>query len=522
MERKIALIKITPPLVILTSLTVIIAWFMNIREVLSIFPNAPTMKMNTALGFFFSGTWLLLSHKKKVGYSVIKTISLSLVLLIGGLTILQFLLGKNFNIDNLFVQDIYSKNFPGRMSQATAFCFFIMGLGFLRIRSKNVVLHLISRYSVWLVVFISFISIVSYVLQIQVQNRIHFMDSMAIHTSLLFLILSLSFIAGEFSTLRNIILGKNLGSKLFRLLIPFIIVLPIVVSFILLSLYRAGYLNADNGIVLSCILFITLSIGYIVSLTYSLNKTDEKRKMAEERLKISFEKEKKLGELKSRFITTASHQFRTPLSIIQSNSELIKMINVQCTKKESVIKLNAATERIQNEITAITNLLDDVLILDNIKNSDLNSGKLSTNILKICEELVAFYNKQQEDNRIVLFNYSGKPTNLSIDPSLIKRAIDNLLSNAFKFSEKGNPQMTLAFEKNVIKIIISDDGIGIPENEIQNLFQPFHRGENINERKGTGLGLSLVKEYVELNGGKITVSSELNKGTTFILSFRTN
>ena len=519
MEKKAAFIKIIAILVIVTSMTVIIAWFANIRGALSIFPNAPTMKMNTALGFLFSGIWLLLSKNKNIVFSVLKVTSLSLVLLIGGLTIFEFITNNSFNFDNLLVQDIYSEKDPGKMSQATAFCFLIMGLGFLRIRSSNKILNFISRYSVWLVIFISFISIASYILQVQVENRIKFMDSMAIHTSLLFLIISLTFITSEFSTVKNIISGKNIGSRLFRMLIPFVILLPIIVGFLLLSFYRHEYLNADIGIVLSCILFIVISIGYIVPLTYSLNKTDKERKLIEERLKISFEKEKKLGSLKSRFITTASHQFRTPLAIIQSNSELIKMLTLQCSKKESLLKLNTATERIQNEILALTSLLDDVLILDDVnKNSSLSSGKLSTNILSICEELVSFYNENPKDDRIVLFKYSGKPKNLNIDPTLIKRSINNLLSNAFKYSES-SPRMNLFFEKDVIKLTISDEGIGIPEEEIQNLFQPFHRGENINELKGTGLGLSIVKEYVELNGGKIEVSSELNKGTTFTISF---
>lgn len=520
MIKKKTFTKIIAIFVIIVSLMVIIGWFVNIKSLLSIIPGAPTMKMNTALGFLFSGIWLLFSNNNRSSVKVIRVFSKSIIILVSTLTLIQFMTGEDLNIDNLLIQDTYSKNFPGRMSQATALCFFILGIGFLRIRSKNKILKFLARYSVWGVVVIALISIASYILQIPTSNRIRFMDSMAIHTSLLFLIISLTFISNEFSTIKNILFGKNIGSKLFRFLIPFVILLPIIVGFILLTFYRLGYLNADIGIVLSSILFIILSIGYIAPLTYSLNKTDEKKKLIEERLEISFEKEKKLNLLKSRFITTASHQFRTPLAVIQSNSELIKMITMQCTKEESVLKLNTATGRIQKEITAMTNLLDDVLILDDInKNSTLSSGKLSTNLLSICEEVVSLYNENSDDHRIVLFNYSGEPQNINIDSAFIKRAIDNLLSNAFKYS-KSNPKMHLFFEKNEIKLAISDDGIGIPEDEIQNLFQPFHKGENINELKGTGLGLSIVKEYVELNGGKIDVSSQVNKGTTFTISFR--
>ena len=97
--------------------------------------------------------------------------------------------------------------------------------------------------------------------------------------------------------------------------------------------------------------------------------------------------------------------------------------------------------------------------------------------------------------------------------------IENLVSNAFKYSKEKNPKLKLTFRQKTISISVEDNGIGIPENEINSLFQPFHRGDNVADISGTGLGLAIAKEYTELNGGNIQVESKENEGTKFTVTF---
>jgi signal transduction histidine kinase len=113
-----------------------------------------------------------------------------------------------------------------------------------------------------------------------------------------------------------------------------------------------------------------------------------------------------------------------------------------------------------------------------------------------------------------LLSVSGKPSQVDFDPKLIGHAIENILSNAYKYSEEGNLGFDLSFTNTEVKIAISDPGMGIPEDELKNLFQPFYRASNTNEVEGTGLGLAIMKEFVDKHNGKIFVTSILNKGTT--------
>jgi signal transduction histidine kinase len=141
-----------------------------------------------------------------------------------------------------------------------------------------------------------------------------------------------------------------------------------------------------------------------------------------------------------------------------------------------------------------------------------------TDITELCTKLVNRYNEIQPDSRKMDVRSIGNSRQVSIDKGMMRHAIDNLISNAFKYSAETAPLFEISFLPKEIKISISDDGIGIPESEMENLFEPFHRAENVGDIAGTGLGLSIVKEYVELNGGTISVISRENEGTKFTIA----
>lgn len=235
-------------------------------------------------------------------------------------------------------------------------------------------------------------------------------------------------------------------------------------------------------------------------------------------LNEALETQKELSKLQSLFLATASHQFRTPLAIIQSNAELLTMIN-RNSAEELKLRLNKVTDRIRKEVTRMTLLMDDILILGKITSQKINVEKKPINVLSLSRNLCEQYNLIQEDGRTVEFSFSGIPIEVNLNKDLIRHAISNLLSNAFKYSKKYSPKIYLAYEKEHLKISVSDQGIGIPKKEIKNLFKPFYRAENVNNITGTGLGLAIVKEYVELNNGNVEVQSQLNKGTTFTITF---
>jgi PAS domain S-box-containing protein len=234
-------------------------------------------------------------------------------------------------------------------------------------------------------------------------------------------------------------------------------------------------------------------------------------------LKLSLEKERELNELRTMFVSTASHQFRTPLTVIQSGVELMEMYVENLTDdkqkpfKKQFTKIQAEVERLQS-------LMNDVLLLGraNADRTPFNpeTGDLVAFCTNIAEEK---YNATVTADRKILINVTGQPAPADFDPKLLGHAIENIISNGYKYSDDGNILMDISFHPNKVNIAITDFGIGIPEEDQKNLFQPFYRATNTDDFEGTGLGLSVVKEFIEQHKGNIFVKSQLNKGTTITI-----
>ncbi len=234
----------------------------------------------------------------------------------------------------------------------------------------------------------------------------------------------------------------------------------------------------------------------------------------------SLAREKELGQLKSSFVTVASHQFRTPLAVIQSNTELLEMLNNKEEKQESE-KYKKVTNRITVAISNMTNLMDDVLTL-----GKLSSGKIpyipeDIDLVDFCEKLTEEFNAVQLDVRSINFVAEGEAYKVQLDAKLLNHTLSNLISNAFKYSVgKENPEFRIHFKPKEVVLSIKDYGLGIPEEEQLHLFEPFFLADNVTEIQGTGLGLSIAKEYVEVNKGNISAKSTLGEGSCFEITFK--
>ena len=237
------------------------------------------------------------------------------------------------------------------------------------------------------------------------------------------------------------------------------------------------------------------------------------------RIRQSLKKEKELGELKSSFVSTASHQFRTPLAVIQSNSELLQILSNNLDE-ETGQRYKKVTGRITGEIGKMTELMDDVLILGKLTSGNVDFKPQELNLADFCKKLAKEFDDVQPDGRIMNIITDGEPYNVYLDPKLLNHSLSNLFSNAFKYSlGKQNPELTISFKPIEFSVAIKDYGIGIPKAELLKLFQPFFRANNVTEIKGTGLGLSIAREYIEINRGKITAKSIVGQGSSFEIKF---
>jgi len=234
-----------------------------------------------------------------------------------------------------------------------------------------------------------------------------------------------------------------------------------------------------------------------------------------EQLNESLDREKTLSKLKSRFVSIASHEFRTPLSTILSSVSLIEAYN----KQDQEEKRQKHTSRIKSSIKNLVNILDEFLSHEKleqggveIKNEMLNLHDL---VVQIIEEINGILKKGQS-----IHLKCNRNANIIQDKKILKSILINLLSNAIKYSgEDKNIYLSIEFEETFVTVKVQDEGIGIPDEDQKNLFGEFYRAGNVSNIQGTGLGLNIVKKYVELLGGKITFTSKQSEGSAFSVMF---
>lgn len=243
------------------------------------------------------------------------------------------------------------------------------------------------------------------------------------------------------------------------------------------------------------------------------------RIISEKEIANALQKEKELNQLKSNFVTMASHQFRTPLTVIYSNIELMeyKMIT---TNKKTKNDIDIISNRIKNEIDRMTELMNNILIFGKFESGNLKIEIRKIDLTVFIVNLIDTYFSNRDDKRIINFEISGIAKPVYTDENLLMQIVSNLISNAFKYSyDKQNPVLQLFYEDDGFKIKIIDFGIGIPDEDKKHLFRSFFRASNTTTIKGSGLGLLIAKQFTEILNGNIEMNSMVNEGTAVILTF---
>ncbi|QNL22460.1 PAS domain-containing sensor histidine kinase [Hyphobacterium sp. CCMP332] len=239
-------------------------------------------------------------------------------------------------------------------------------------------------------------------------------------------------------------------------------------------------------------------------------------KMVEENIKNALKKERDLGELKTRFVSMASHEFRTPLSTILSSVSLIK----KYLENENPEKIDKHISRIKSSVSNLTNILNDFLSLGKLEEGKISVSKERISIPQLAMEITEEMQSQAKNGQNINFQHSGESEDFEIDKGILRNIITNLLSNALKYSsENSEIRVNSEISNSNLKISVKDSGIGIPVEEQKFLFDRFFRAKNASNIQGTGLGLNIVKKYVELMGGQISFTSRPEKGTIFTVIF---
>lgn len=250
--------------------------------------------------------------------------------------------------------------------------------------------------------------------------------------------------------------------------------------------------------------------GRVEERTIILKEALQKLEESQDELSASLDKEKQLNEIKSRFVSMASHEFRTPLSTILSSATLIAKYPATAEQEKREKHVN----RIKDSVKHLNELLEDFLSLGKLDEGKVGVFTVPFSVREFVEELADEIRVQLKPDQQLEFHCEG-PDLFITDKRMLKNILLNLLSNGIKFSSEGGKiYLETILENDQLTITVKDHGIGIPEQDQVHLFSTFFRASNVSNIQGTGLGLTIIKRYVSLLKGEIALQSGLEKGTT--------
>ncbi len=269
-------------------------------------------------------------------------------------------------------------------------------------------------------------------------------------------------------------------------------------------------LNGETAFVQTVKSPISNSAGETIGVQITFwDVTDRVR--AEEEMRRALEKERELSNLKSRFVSLTSHEFRTPLTTILSSAEMLE----HYSDRWSIERRQEHLHRIQTSVKYMAGLLDDVLVVAKAEANRLEFVPAPLDLLKFCQDLVEEIQLADKGRHTLTFDGAADCAQTNMDEQLLRHILNNLLSNALKYSPQGNAvQFDLTCQRGQAVFRIQDHGIGIPPKDQARLFETFHRASNVRNIAGTGLGMAIVKRSVDLHGGIIEVTSQIDVGTT--------
>jgi len=261
-----------------------------------------------------------------------------------------------------------------------------------------------------------------------------------------------------------------------------------------------------------------MAVAFVTDITENKRSQEELEARVKERtleLTQSLEREKELSDMKTRFVSMASHEFRTPLSAILSSLSLIDSYS----KEEHQEKRKKHIDRIKSSVKNLTSILNDFLMLDKAEQGKLEINKELFDLAEFAGDIIEELNGILKAGQKIIFEQVGE-RKIFQDKKILRNIFLNLLSNAIKYSPEDKIiRFTIEINHNIVSVQVIDEGIGIPKKEQQNLFGKFYRASNVNNIQGTGLGLNIVKRYVELLDGIVSFTSKQGLGTTFIVKF---
>jgi len=512
------IVKLSMYIVLLVTIPVLVIWLINPSLFTQLLPQSTTMKVNTAILFIAVGTGVYVYNHADLSESRWLNFISILIVLMAGSTLLSYLIDAPFVIDELLIKDPLTPidQYPGRMSEATAFMFTLFGIALL-IHQR---LPQLSELLAMSINLMGLIAVFTYLFDVQALYSIFFFSTMSIHTSFLFVMLSSVYILTiPDGKVHGLIILDEPGGITFRALLPIILIVPFISGWLVLQGLNAGLYQPAFAIVLMVALIVIAQ--FVMALFFADNiqswyqrfREQQKEFMNTKITLLELENIREVKEFKEDFFAKLSHDMRQPITRIVSSSDILIRHQAKLTPEQHSRHAN----QIQRQAMMMLDFMDDIMLLSHMEMDEVPFAPQTVDIVATvrgcCEVYEDYYTETPHQIVTTLPTY---PIDVSLDPKLIHRLLGNLVNNAIKYSPHGGTvEIKVAQADTTIDLSVRDEGIGIPAEDMDNLFTMFRRATNVENIKGHGLGLSIVKQIADLHDATIDIESIVGHGTTF-------
>jgi len=541
-------IKTVAILSTLAGTLVTLGWLVSDKSMVTLFWSDSPMKFYTAICLIFSGGALFFLFQDNKYSGGIQQFLAAIVIFIATLSFFGNLYDYDLMFNATFAKTLHvgatnGKPFVARMSTFTSLGFLFVGLAFFNLRSSKKWMKNATQWCLHITTLLSTIAVMGHLYGVTDFHQLPFLSSMGTNVAFALFILSITAsLVNPAYGITGLLTGDKTGNIMAKRLFPMIAFLLLGITYVRLAVYRQSTLDMGFATILFTLCLLLINLFLIWRTAVQLNRIDTKRKAAEDsiltlnrnleqkveqrtdklknalaELELSkqevndaLNKEKELNEIKSRFVSMASHEFKTPLSTILSSASLISKYE----DKESHANRDKHVQRIKNSVEHLNGLLEEFLSLGRLETGRLAIESTPVELSHFLRDTLEELKLNKKPGQHLQLHQSGAAV-FNTDKRLLKNILLNLLTNAIKFSPvKSDIVLEVINTEQGLSLSVQDHGIGISEEDKRYLFSTFFRGGNATNIQGTGLGLHIVKRYVDILNGTIDLESELDHGTT--------
>jgi len=505
----------------------VVGWVFGVPRLTNLFPVSATMKMNTAVSLLLCSTAMILrlAHRRRRTMGRLADAAAAAALLIGLLTMAEYVSGRSFGIDQLLVHDpaIPPHGHMGRMSIATALSVMLVSGGVL-------LLDRMTRLSQSFVISgaaIALLGLVGYLYSVKAIHSVTAFSSMAITTAFALCLISVAHLtARPRRCLHHLLVSSNTAGRLARRLLPATVIVPLVVGWLRLKGQQAGWYETEFGLALYAVCNIVILGGIVWWNTLLLNRaqTDHRRLEADRnavliREQVARARAEKALLARDQLLAVVSHELRTPLTpALLTATALAHRANLPVDVQDDL-------QLIHEQIEIEARLIDDLLDLTSLRQGKLTLNQQPVDLHDIARDVAAWMKKDAAEHHIQLTLELDSTTPVVMgDAKRLRQIVANLLGNSIKFTPPGGQVRLRTYDSadNRLALEAVDTGTGFEPEMLARLFEAFEQADPSTTRRygGLGIGLAISKYLVELHSGTLAAMSlGVNRGASFIAHF---